>query len=179
MFAFTPPISRGHAAARGLLALVIGLVFVVLPGITIATAVVLFAVYCLADAITQIVRMFSSGESVSDRIWQIVVTIIDVAAAAVAIALPAPTAAVLVIVIGIWAIVGGFAELAMAFSGFPGGGWLGLTGLLSVAAGIVLIVWPGPGAFSLALVTGIYLAAYGISLLISAAVAPSGESVSA
>jgi uncharacterized membrane protein HdeD (DUF308 family) len=65
VFAFTPPISRGHAAARGLLALVIGLVFVVWPGITIATAVVLFAVYCIADAITQIVRMFSSGESAS------------------------------------------------------------------------------------------------------------------
>jgi uncharacterized membrane protein HdeD (DUF308 family) len=75
----------------------------------------------------------------------------------------------------VWAIVGGFAELFGAFS--LSSGWLGVTGVLSIVAGIVLIAWPGIGAVSLAIVVGAYLAVYGIVLLASAATSPSGERV--
>ena len=46
MFSFTEPLSRGHAALRGVLALALGVVFLIWPGITIGTALVLFAVWC-------------------------------------------------------------------------------------------------------------------------------------
>jgi uncharacterized membrane protein HdeD (DUF308 family) len=70
-------------------------------------------------------------------------------------------------VVGIWAILGGPVELAGAWAGRSG--WLAVGGLLAVAVGVVLIVWPSIGAVSLALVFGIYLLAYGITLLVSAA----------
>jgi uncharacterized membrane protein HdeD (DUF308 family) len=83
-------------------------------------------------------------------------------------------------VTGIWAIVGGSAELASAWSlRGSGSGWFTVGGLLSIAAGVVLIVWPGIGAVSLAVVLGAYLVAYGITMLASAAVAPSGSEVGA
>ena len=54
-----------------------------------------------------------------------------------------------------------------AFTGRSG--WLAVAGLLTVTAGVVLIAAPGIGAVSLALIFGIYLLAYGITLLVSAA----------
>ena len=84
-----------------------------------------------------------------------------------AVVYPGITAEVLAIVVGIWAIFGGAVELAGAWTGRSG--WLAVGGLLTVAVGIVLVVWPSIGAVSLALVFGIYLLAYGITLLVSAA----------
>jgi uncharacterized membrane protein HdeD (DUF308 family) len=46
---------------------------------------------------------------------------------------------------------------------------LAVGGLLTVAVGVVLIVWASIGAVSLALVFGIYLLAYGVTLLVSTA----------
>ena len=57
--------------------------------------------------------------------------------------------------------------MAGAFTGRSG--WLGVAGLLTVATGVALIAAPGIGAVSLALIFGIYLLAYGITLLVSAA----------
>jgi uncharacterized membrane protein HdeD (DUF308 family) len=175
MFNFTASLSRGQAALRGGVALVLGVVFVVWPNITIGTAVVLFAIYCIVDAGVQFSNVFGDGESGVQRVLRLLLALLDIAAAAVAVIYPGPTAGVLVIVIGVWAIVGGFAELFGAFS--LSSGWLGLTGVLSIAAGIVLVAWPGIGALSLAIVVGVYLAAYGIVLLASAATASSGERV--
>jgi uncharacterized membrane protein HdeD (DUF308 family) len=176
MFNFNGSLSRGQAALRGGLALILGVVFVVWPNITIGTAVVLFAIYCIVDAGVQLANVFGDGESGVQRVLRLLLAVLDLAAAAVAIIYPGPTAGVLVIVIGVWAIVGGFAEVFGAFS--LSSGWLGVTGLLSIVTGILLIAWPGIGAVSLAIVVGAYLAVYGIVLLASAASSPSGERVS-
>jgi uncharacterized membrane protein HdeD (DUF308 family) len=48
-----------------------------------------------------------------------------------------------------------------------------------VAVGILLVATPGIGAYSLALVFGIYLLAYGFTLLGAALIARGDESVSA
>jgi len=175
MFNFNTSLSRGQAALRGGVALILGVVFVVWPSITIGTAVVLFAIYCIVDAGVQLANVFGDGESGVQRVLRLLLGLLDIAAAAVAVIYPGPTAGVLVIVIGVWAIVGGFAELFGAFS--LSSGWLGLTGVLSIAAGIVLVAWPGIGAVSLAIVVGAYLAAYGVVLLASAATTSRGERV--
>jgi uncharacterized membrane protein HdeD (DUF308 family) len=180
MFAFGPSISRGHAAFRGLLGLALGVACVVWPGITIGVVVVLFAIYCFIDAVGEMVRLFSGGDTSGQRVLMVVMTLIDIAAGVVAIAYPGITAGVLVIVIGIWAIFGGFTEMAAAWR-LPGSGtgWLAVGGVLSVMVGVLLILWPGIGAVSLAVVLGIYLIAYGVTLLVSAIVTPSGQDVSA
>jgi uncharacterized membrane protein HdeD (DUF308 family) len=175
MFNFNLSLSRGQAALRGGVALILGVVFVIWPNITIGTAVVLFAIYCIVDAGVQLANVFGDGESGVQRVLRLLLGVLDIAAAAVAVIYPGPTAGVLVIVIGVWAIVGGFAELFGALS--LSSGWLGLTGVLSIAAGTLLVAWPGIGALSLAIIVGAYLAAYGIVLLASAATASSGERV--
>jgi len=180
MFDFGPSLSRGHAAVSGMLAVALGAVCVIWPGITVGVVVALFAIFCFADAITRVAHVFRSGEAGGRRVMMVVLSLVDVAAGVVAISYPGITAGVLVIVIGIWAISAGFLELAAAWE-LPGSGsgWLAVGGVLSVAAGVLLIAWPGIGAVSLALVFGIYLLAYGVTLLVAAAVTPGGERVDA
>jgi len=178
MFAFDTSLPRGHAAFRGVLAAALGAVCVVWPGVTIGVVVALFAIYCFADAIMQVAHLFRSDDTGGQRVLMVVFALIDVAAGVVAVSYPGITAGVLVIVIGIWAIIGGVIEITAAWGG-AGSGWLAVGGVLSVLAGIVLIVWPGIGAFSLALVFGIYLLVYGITLLAAAVATPSGETVDA
>jgi uncharacterized membrane protein HdeD (DUF308 family) len=152
----------------------------VLPGITIGVAVALFAIYCFADAITQVVRLFRADDTTAQRVVMVLLGLFDVVAGVVAIAYPGITAGALVIVIGIWAIIGGGTQLAAAWSiRGSGSGWFTVGGLLSIIAGFVLIAWPGIGAVSLAIVFGAYLVVYGITMLVSAAVAPSGSEVDA
>ena len=181
MFSFTQPLSRGHAALRGVIALALGVVFLIWPNITIGTALILFAVFCFMDAFAALARLFSSGRSAGDRILQILRTAVDAGAAIVAISYPGMTAEVLTIIIGVYLIIIGVAELAgsgtLSRIGAGGTGWLVVGGLLSIVAGVLLIVWPNIGAVTLAIVFGAYLAVYGLMMLFSAAGAPKGGTV--
>jgi uncharacterized membrane protein HdeD (DUF308 family) len=164
---FLKPPSRGHLAFLGVLAAALGVAVIVWPNVTVGVAVALFAIYAFVNAIGQLVAMFTVERSVGRDILRLVMALIDVAAGIVAVVYPGITAEVLAIVVGLWAIFGGSVELAGAWTGRSG--WLAVGGLLTVAVGVVLIVWPSIGAISLALVFGIYLLAYGITLLVSAA----------
>jgi uncharacterized membrane protein HdeD (DUF308 family) len=167
--AFGAPIFRSRALLRGLLAAALGLAALVWPGITVGVAVVLFAIYCFADATTRLLGLFEPDRSTAQRVILVLAGLLDVAAGIVAVAYPAITAAALVVVIGIWAILIGGAELGSAWTGVGGAGWLTLGGVMSIAAGVLLIAWPGIGAFTLAIVFGAYLLAYGLTVLLSSA----------
>jgi uncharacterized membrane protein HdeD (DUF308 family) len=92
--------------------------------------------------------------------------LISLAAGVIALVWPAPTALVLVLVIGIWAAAGGVAEIV---NGFRTGETAGarplyiLTGLVTVAFGVVLFTRPGIGAITLALLFGLLSLIYGLS----------------
>jgi uncharacterized membrane protein HdeD (DUF308 family) len=180
MFGFVSPLSRSDAAVRGTLAAVVGIIALVWPGITIGVAVALFAIYCLVDAVSKGVTLFRSGESAGDRATLLLVAVVDVAAGLVAIVYPGITAQALVIVIGVWALVSGSAEIGAAWrlrGTHPGSGWLTVGGVLSLVAGVLLIAWPNIGAVTLALVFGIYLLAYGATLLVGAAITAKDHNV--
>ena len=180
MSIFGTQISRGHAALRGMLATTLGVVAVIWPGITVGVLVLLFAVYCFADAVTQVANQFTSGQSPGRRILMGLLVLVDTAAGFVAIFYPGISAVALVLVIGVWAIIGGVTETMAAWS-WPGGGrgWLAFGGLLSVIAGILLIAWPGIGAYTLALVFGIYLITYGVTWIVIAIQMRGGASLGA
>ena len=84
----------------------------------------------------------------------------------VAVVWPGPTAYVLVIIVAAWALVGGFVEI---FAGFQSGETAGtramfiVSGLVSVAFGVVLFARPNVGAITLALLFGLYFMIYGFS----------------
>ena len=73
------------------------------------------------------------------------------------------------LIVATWAFAGGFFEI---FAGFGSGETAGtralfvLTGLVSIAFGIVLFSRPGIGAVSLALLFGLFSLTYGVSLIV-------------
>jgi uncharacterized membrane protein HdeD (DUF308 family) len=152
----------------GVLAIVVGIIALAWPGATILALVILFAVYAFIDAGLQAVRAFSSGTA-GPVFGHLLLALIDVAAGVVAIVWPGPTALVLVLVVGIWAFVGGIAEIAAAFAAGESAGTRAmfvLSGLVSVAFGVVLFARPGVGAVTLALLFGLFSLIYGVSQII-------------
>ena len=181
MLSLSPSDSRGHAAVRGLIAAAVGAVLIAWPGITIGTVVVLFAIYAVADAVAVATRAIKGHMSTGDRVLLGLRSLIEVIAAGVALAYPDVTASIMTVVIGIYAITVGGLELAgvglLAKAGVSGYGRKLAGGLLTVMTGVALVVWPGIGAVTLALVFGAYLTVAGAVLLVSAAVAPRHRAV--
>ena len=74
----------------------------------------------------------------------------------------------LVLLVGAWATIGGLVEIYAGFlAGEPAGtrAFFFLSGLISIAFGIVLFARPGMGAVALALLFGLFNLVYGISVL--------------
>jgi uncharacterized membrane protein HdeD (DUF308 family) len=149
----------------GILAVIVGIVAIAWPGVTILALVILFAVYAFMDGGLQAARAFTSG-SAGPVFGHLLLSLIDLVAGVVALVWPAPTAFVLVIVVAAWALAGGFAEF---FAGFASGEAAGtralfiVSGLVSVAFGVLLFARPGVGAVTLALLFGLYSMIYGFS----------------
>jgi uncharacterized membrane protein HdeD (DUF308 family) len=153
---------------RGALAIVLGIVSVAWPNITVGAFVVLFAVYAFISAFADGARAFASDRAGPVVGW-LVLALLSVAAGVIALVWPGPTALVLTIWIAAWAFVTGIVEVAMAFRQGETAGeramWA-LTGLISVALGVVLFVRPDVGAVSLATVFGLFSIVYGITTLV-------------
>jgi uncharacterized membrane protein HdeD (DUF308 family) len=173
---FTQSESRGQMAVRGLLAAALGIVLMAWPGITIGTVVALFAIYTIVDAVTVGARAFTHGLSGGDRALLGLRAVIELIAAGIAIGYPDVTAAVMTVIVGLYTIAVGGLELAVAGRlkqiGVKGAGWDIFGGVLAVLTGVALVVWPGIGAVTLAIVFGAYLTVFGAMALVRATVGP-------
>ena len=155
---------------RGLLAIAVGIVSVAWPNITVGAFVIVFAVYAFIAAVMDALRAFSSSRA-GPVAGYLLLAILSAAAGVVALVWPNITALALVIWVAAWAIVTGIVEAALAFRQGATAGeramWA-LTGLVSVALGVVLFIRPDIGALSLATVFGLFSIVYGISALMLA-----------
>ena len=76
------------------------------------------------------------------------------------------------LVVGIWAFIGGIAEIVLGFGSGETAGtrtMFILGGLVSVAFGVVLFARPGIGAVTLALLFGLFSLIYGMSQIVTGA----------
>ncbi len=149
----------------GILAVIVGILAIAWPGVTILALVILFAIYAFADAGLQTARAFSR-RTAGPVFGHLLLALISLAAGVVALVWPGPTAFVLVIVVAAWALVGGVVEVVAGFGGGETAGTRALfiiSGLVSVAFGILLFARPGVGAVTLALLFGLYSMIYGFS----------------
>jgi len=153
---------------RGLLAVAVGIVALAWPGITVLALVVLFAIYAFIAAGMEAVKAFSS-ERAGPVMGHLLLGLVDVGAGVIALAWPGPTALVLVLLVGAWAMVAGLVEIYAGFEVGESAGTRALffvSGLISIAFGIVLFARPGVGAVTLALLFGLFNLVYGFWALI-------------
>jgi uncharacterized membrane protein HdeD (DUF308 family) len=147
---------------------VFGVLAIVLPGITLAGLAILFGVYALVDAIGSFMSAFQHREDTGHRALHVLEGLVALVVGAIAIVWPGITALALVVLIGIWAVATGIAEIAAAIRlrRVITNEWLlGLSGALSIAAGIVIFLWPNAGAVAISWVIGIYALVFGIVLI--------------
>jgi uncharacterized membrane protein HdeD (DUF308 family) len=147
---------------RGLLAIAFGLLTYARPGLTILLLVTFWGAYALIDGIFEVIAGVRAK-------WGslIFLGLIGIAAGIIALLRPGLTAVALLWVLAFWAIVAGIMQISAAIRlrKEVQGEWLWiLSGILTVALGVLFIARPGEGILSvtwliatLAIVWGILL----------------------
>jgi uncharacterized membrane protein HdeD (DUF308 family) len=154
---------------RGIAGIIFGVLTFFAPDISLVALVLLFGAYAFADgilAIVSAVRHRGSG-----RWWLLLQGIAGVGAGVVTVFWPGITALALLYVIAAWALVTGGLEIAAAvrLRKVITGEWiLALAGIASVALGVLLVLFPGPGALALVLWIGAYALVSGVLLMVLA-----------
>jgi uncharacterized membrane protein HdeD (DUF308 family) len=156
---------------RGLAAIIFGLITFFAPEISLMVLVIVFGAYALVDGILAIVSAIRWRGEVN-RWWVLLLEgLTGVAAGVVTFIWPGISALALLFVIAAWAVVTGALEIAAAIRlrKIIAGEWLlALIGIASVALGIMLALFPGPGALALVIWIGAYAMVTGVLLVVLA-----------
>jgi uncharacterized membrane protein HdeD (DUF308 family) len=153
---------------RGMGGIAFGVVLILFPGLGLAAIVFLFAAWAIIGGVSALIGAWQSR---GHRDWWLAVLegIAGLAAGIVAILLPTAAALGLLLVIAGWAIVTGILQIWLAVrmrEQISGELWVGLSGLVAVVFGVLLILFPGTGILSVLVLTGVLSIAFGVAMAI-------------
>jgi uncharacterized membrane protein HdeD (DUF308 family) len=156
-------------ALRGAAALLFGILALAWPGLTLLWLVALFAAFALLGGGVSVVAAIRNRKA-EDHWWlALVLGLVSIGAGVIAIFHPDLTALVLVLLMGANAIVTGILDISMAArlrkAAFRGKGLLIVAGVVSLAFGILVFLFPGAGALALVWLVSFYAILSGILLL--------------
>jgi uncharacterized membrane protein HdeD (DUF308 family) len=160
------------ALVSGILAVILGVLVLMWPGISILAAAVLFGVYLAVSGVVMVILALSAPVSAGTRILLFISGAASLILAVLAFRHFGQGYAILLL--AIWIAVGfifrGVATTGSAISepGLPGRGWAIFAGIVSIIAGIVVLAWPFDSIVVLALVVGIWLIVIGVFEIVSA-----------
>ena len=153
---------------RGIVGVVAGIFAILWPGLTIAFLVVLFGAYAFIDGVTNMALGLRRTPG-HERSWAMIIQgIVGIAAGVLTFLWPDITALALLFFIAAWAVVTGVFEIVAAIRlrrTIEREWLLALSGTLSIVFGILLFMFPAPGAVGLAWALGAYAAASGVILV--------------
>ena len=145
-------------ALRGVVAIVFGIVAFVWPEATRLALVLWFGAYLVLDAILALV--IGIGPLRGTRWWPMIVTgLLGIVAGALILIWPDTAALVVLYFVAIWAITKGVFDIAAAITfrnEITDEVAVGLTGLASIALGVLLVAFPQAGLVSLTWAIGAY-----------------------
>src|SRR5215471_3702688 len=157
--------------AMGIISAVIGLLVIFFPHPTLFLIAMLFAIQLIAVGVFRFVTAFTTPErSGWLRALSAVVAVLAFIVGIYLFRRPLLSLLVLAVLLGIFWIVHGVIELfgAIGDSGMPGRGWVAVSGVLGIAAGAVVLAFPGMTMLILALILGVWLVVYGVILSVRA-----------
>ena len=153
--------------ARGVVALLFGVLALVWPGVTLLTLVFLWGAYTVADGVIAL-AVAIRGET-DNRVTMGLVGVLGVVAGLVAFIWPGITALVLLVVIAVWAIAVGVLQIVAAVrlrKVITDEWFLGVSGLLAVALGALLLFRPDDGALALVVTIAMFAVLWGVTLVL-------------
>ena len=153
---------------RGVAGVLFGIGALVWPPAAVAALVLLFGAYALVDGIFNIVAAVHAPREGRRWGWLTFSGLIGIATGLITFFFPGITALALVVLIASWSVVTGVAEIvaAIRLRKQIRHEWLWiLSGLLSVAFGVLLLVLPAAGAVALAVWIGAYMLVFGALLI--------------
>jgi len=157
---------RTAMAVGGVVAIVLGVMILVWPEATLGIVAVLFGLYFLIGGVVRIVRgIVMVGGSAGVRVLNILLGVLLLVAGVIAIRNPIGTIAVLGMVIGISWLIEGVAALVETST--DSSRWFGiLFAVISIVAGIVVLLSPVNSLGVLVIVGGVFLIVSGLVQLV-------------
>lgn len=153
---------------RGVAGIIFGIATFFAPVISLAALVLLFGAYALVDGVLALVSALRNRRT-NEQWWVLLLEgIVGVIAGVVTFVWPGITALALLYVIAAWALVTGALEIAAAIRlrKVIDREWLlVLSGVASIALGVLLALFPGPGALALVIWIGAYALVFGALLV--------------
>jgi uncharacterized membrane protein HdeD (DUF308 family) len=148
--------------------IVFGLTVFTWPGISLAALVIIYGAYAFADGVFAMFGALRGSSGDRSRWVTFLRGLLGVGAGVVTVLWPGITALALLYVIAAWAITGGVLEIMSAVrlrKTISGEWFLALGGVLGIALGVMLMLFPGPGALALVLWVGAFAIVFGIALI--------------
>jgi uncharacterized membrane protein HdeD (DUF308 family) len=154
----------GWVLAFGIITLLIGIAVLVWPGHTLVAIAVLFGIQLIVLGIFRFVGAFASDDLTGGtRVLFALLGVLSLIIGLYALRHVLITLLALALLLGIFWIVSGAVEVFTALSHreMRHRGWNVVMGVVSVLAGIVVLVYPGISLLVLAVVLGIWLIVFG------------------
>jgi len=153
---------------RGIVAILFGVLTFTQPGISLASLVLLFGAFTLADGVLGSWAAIRSRHQ-KENWWLLLLGgLLGIGVGLLTLLAPGVTALALLFYIAIWAVSTGVLEIVTAIrlrKEIEGEWMLVLAGLASVAFGVLLMARPGAGALAVVWMIGSYAVVFGIILV--------------
>lgn len=155
-------------ALRGLLALILGIVILLMPEASAVFLVLFIGIYALVDGIFALVVAIINKPQHKDRWWLLFEGIIGILAGIVILMSPLMAAIFLLYFIAFWALFTGIFEIVFAIAQWkelPDKWLLLLAGIFSLLLGILILSNIGLGAVLIITLIAVYLIMFGVMLI--------------
>ena len=156
---------------RGIAAILLGLATLFWPGLTLATALILFAAYAVIDGVMTLFAAIAHRKDTGHWFGQAFKGLTGIILGILIFTMPELAVGVVVFIVATWAIVSGLLEIAAAFQmrkEISTEWWLYLAGAISILFGIYAFFNPGTAAQVLIWFIAGFAIIFGLMLIVQA-----------
>ena len=158
----------GWIVFRGVAAILFGVLAFAWPSLTLGVLVVIWGAYALSDGLLSLVAAFKIKDA-GKPMWPLVVVgLLGIAAGVLTFVWPGMTALVLLSFIAAWALITGIFQVvaAIRLRKVISNEWLlAISGVLSMAFGVLMLARPAAGALAVIWIIGWYATLFGVTLV--------------
>ncbi len=156
--------TRGWRIGMGVFTMGAGVLVLAWPDVAVVTVAIIVGVHMIIAGIFLVVTAFSRERAM--RVLYLLLGILLALAGLLCFRSPFHATTLLVVLFGLTWLVNGVVELFHGLAG--GGGWVILSGGVSIVAGAAVLAYPAPSARVMVWLFGVALLAIGMSVLIAA-----------